>query len=516
MFYKEEDIHFLLICPKCNKKFTDPRSIPCGETLCHSCIQNMFNSDKNGFNCDFCSSYHLQPDPSFPVNKKIQKLLSQKYTQVCQSQGSKDLKHTLELIKKFIQDLKACAQNSSNKIKEFCKSIHHDVESSTDGLINEIHKQRDCLLSSIDSYEIECLKSVQTDQYFIGKLNKIMDESTSFCEAWLSNLENFDNQNINDQQLKNASLKANEYLRVLNNEKNLLHEVQFNGKLMKFKKNNFDKIDPNLLGKIQFELISDLNLKLEKFHQYDLKYKLNSINKVYMENVFINRFENGDFLFSYPISTFSSKISIVRHGNIVKDYEIMQFNNRFKTAIFEDRIYVFFSLWHKLRSFDKNFNQINDVSVGGEITSMCVDQRFLYCLRNDNTVLKYDHRLGLIEKIVLGSKSKEAIFQIKVLGNRIYVFDFDQVVTVMDVGDGKEISRFQVCGKRFIFFNEKIVSLNQEKDELMFYDLNGDLLNKQNLSNVINAKNLILIESEGCDRISFFDFSSYILYASSS
>ena len=54
-------------CKNCNLIFENPITLPCGNTLCHSHL-NDFNQK---FICCFCHKEHLIPEDDFCVNKSI-------------------------------------------------------------------------------------------------------------------------------------------------------------------------------------------------------------------------------------------------------------------------------------------------------------------------------------------------------------------------------------------------------------------------------------------------------------
>ncbi len=74
MFYSDNEIHRLKICPKCSLESDDPRILPCGETVCNSCL----NTNMKSFECQFCSSEHCTNENGFPKNKLIDQLLRNK------------------------------------------------------------------------------------------------------------------------------------------------------------------------------------------------------------------------------------------------------------------------------------------------------------------------------------------------------------------------------------------------------------------------------------------------------
>ena len=76
MFYHTSQINSILICGACNKKFEDPRVLPCGSTICFMCFVEQTN--KTGkYSCPNCNQYH-KIDVALPPNKSIMEILKQK------------------------------------------------------------------------------------------------------------------------------------------------------------------------------------------------------------------------------------------------------------------------------------------------------------------------------------------------------------------------------------------------------------------------------------------------------
>ena len=70
MFYEEQQIDEMLKCGHCKLKFDDPRMLPCGQTICNSCLETILASVKkenNCFKCPLCKEIHKSGE--FPVNE---------------------------------------------------------------------------------------------------------------------------------------------------------------------------------------------------------------------------------------------------------------------------------------------------------------------------------------------------------------------------------------------------------------------------------------------------------------
>lgn len=512
MICLEDIIADILTCPKCKQKFDDPRILPCGETLCHRCILLNFDAINNGINCDYCMFFHKLSLTfiAFPPNKRIEKLLEQEEIKIIESNLFNQFKQLLSDLKQASEDLKTNKNNSVLNVKEYCDSLRHDMQLTTDNLIAEIQKQKEKLLGEIQIYENECLKHIEKVTPCLNfELNSVLLDSHKFQNKWNEYLSF---QVVKESDLSNARESGSELLRRLNKEKNVLKQFQLNENIAIFRAS---KVDLNLIGIIHYENLAHSLIIMEKFCKIDLKYKLNAIDITYFDSFYVQCFEDGDFLFSFPSSPFNIKLILFRYGSVLKDYEIVQPTSKFKQTIHKNKIFLFCSYSQKLRLLDKNFSTLDEINVGEEILSLTATDDLLYCLTDKNIVLKYDHSLKLTQRIKVNQETLDGIIvpetklsNLKAHKDFLYLSNPNGIIAI-NLRNLKEFKKIKINEKQFIFYGEKIVSLNN--GNLIFYDLNGQFVQKQELSKSFTKK-LILVESENTDKLSIFDFSTYILY----
>jgi DNA-directed RNA polymerase subunit RPC12/RpoP len=119
MFYGEEEIASNLVCPRCKVKFVDPRIIvPCLETLCINCIEELTDVKTNEINCHFCRVKHLIPAAGFGPNKLMAQLLSLKANEVSRSANVEAVKEKLSRIEQLKDQLKTNIETSELIINE--------------------------------------------------------------------------------------------------------------------------------------------------------------------------------------------------------------------------------------------------------------------------------------------------------------------------------------------------------------------------------------------------------------
>jgi hypothetical protein len=76
MFYQADKIDRVLICKICDNEMNDPRLLPCGKSLCNTCISQFIDKENAKLKCYFnCGQMHEMPDDGFPKNQALQKIL---------------------------------------------------------------------------------------------------------------------------------------------------------------------------------------------------------------------------------------------------------------------------------------------------------------------------------------------------------------------------------------------------------------------------------------------------------
>jgi hypothetical protein len=78
MFYFEDDINVLKICPLCKEELNDPRILPCSQTVCQDCIKAKGNFlPSQSYHCQNCNKDNTIRSFGF-IKKEIAALLVKK------------------------------------------------------------------------------------------------------------------------------------------------------------------------------------------------------------------------------------------------------------------------------------------------------------------------------------------------------------------------------------------------------------------------------------------------------
>jgi hypothetical protein len=123
MFYEENEINKLLICPSCNLKFLEPKLLPCGKSVCIKCVESMLelyndneNKNEKRLQCLFCSRSHLVTEDELPSSEMLELLLKKEPSEVYRGDLAKELKELLSKIKTQTFEIRESIENGIEKI----------------------------------------------------------------------------------------------------------------------------------------------------------------------------------------------------------------------------------------------------------------------------------------------------------------------------------------------------------------------------------------------------------------
>ncbi len=139
MFYEQNKIDAFLRCGKCKEKFDQPRNLPCGNTVCSSCIKTLVkttDNKSNRFKCSMCQGSHKNSE--FPVSKYLNDLMKTQLSEVFRCDLVEKFKANLNEIESRKTDLEGILLNGAYRVKEHCIELRLDVDLATEAAIEEI------------------------------------------------------------------------------------------------------------------------------------------------------------------------------------------------------------------------------------------------------------------------------------------------------------------------------------------------------------------------------------------
>lgn len=110
MFYEVDTLTSELNCSKCQVRLYEPKTLPCGDTICSDCVSNI-HVDSNNYECPICKEVHVMPGKGLALNKKLSGILALSPTEVYRGNAIELFKKNLELIKKNADSVSFALKN---------------------------------------------------------------------------------------------------------------------------------------------------------------------------------------------------------------------------------------------------------------------------------------------------------------------------------------------------------------------------------------------------------------------
>jgi hypothetical protein len=312
MFNRKEDIDQEFFCGICDNIYKNPRVLPCSESACHECIQSLIQSDSNKeFDCNFCHKKHTLPDSEgFPLNGVLMRLLKARAGYVFRNPQIDELKSKLDEIKSQCDELKLGLDNGVDQVREYCTRLRNQIHLETDVVIEEAHKFNEGLIAEIDKFEQECVDSFDKN---MEKKNENADELvTELNDFYFDKIKFLSEFKIDETVVEEVITKADSHCKKVKIENRSLKKIQFNGRIVKFKKSTH-KIDRTLLGTLVYK---SLNSYVDSLNEVTFT---NDVITNYESNINIFKHQNGNnFAFYVDINRNLSMTSFDNGGNVLK------------------------------------------------------------------------------------------------------------------------------------------------------------------------------------------------------
>ena len=246
----------ILKCDQCNVPFNaydQPRSLPCGDTICSACVAKIEREATNQkFKCSICKRDHYIPEEGLALNKKICALITAEPMEISRGENYERLQNNLKNIKMISQLLWSDYENGVDIIKEYFNEQIRLIQLSTENKIEQIHTLSDELIAFIREYEKDCIQSY-LNKHESTKVNmkKIIKETESFLNEKQAYLQQY---KIDDEEIKLFNKSSEDLQLTLKSIK--LKSLIFDSKLIKFL-SNAKNISKSELGIFHYEYLRD-------------------------------------------------------------------------------------------------------------------------------------------------------------------------------------------------------------------------------------------------------------------
>jgi hypothetical protein len=141
----------LVKCSECKYLLSNPIVLPCGNTVC---LKHIPQQAQHIYDCHSCKIGHEVPDNGFASNKLASQLIDQYFGQYKRALAS------CESLKSTIDELESLKKNPQSHINEKVDKLMNKIESWRDLLIVQIRENSEQILTDMETYKRECLKSL--------------------------------------------------------------------------------------------------------------------------------------------------------------------------------------------------------------------------------------------------------------------------------------------------------------------------------------------------------------------
>ena len=249
MFFEESLINSLLICSECERKFVDPRVLPCGKSVCQECVHTLANTDTGLLKCRSCGKIHEIPHEGFPANQELAKLVTIEPKEVERSKLATKFKTLANSIHEKAKKLALEFEIIDVKISGMCAQIRNKTQLA----IEEAHLKLDSIhsefMEEIQAYETKCGSNLNAVKQDKASLSELLDQSSVFVAESHSLLKKYV---LDDKELKKALDDGNSLLNSLEKASSKLECDIFGETMLTFAKNQ-KELGSDLIGQLKWQ-----------------------------------------------------------------------------------------------------------------------------------------------------------------------------------------------------------------------------------------------------------------------
>lgn len=243
----------ILKCDECKVSFNSydqPRILPCGETICSTCLLKIEKRAMNKrFKCSLCLADHYIPDNGFAINKKMYALITSEPMEISRGYEYDRLQENLNKVLSISKLLFSDCENGHDIISEYCNEQIRLIQLSTENKIEQINKLSDELIAFIREYERKCVESYLNNKKLIKvEIDKILNEANIFINEKQAYLQQY---KIDDKEIKKFNKRSEELQTILSKKSKKLKYSIFDNNLIRFI-SNAQKIDKFEIGNFDY------------------------------------------------------------------------------------------------------------------------------------------------------------------------------------------------------------------------------------------------------------------------
>lgn len=185
----EDDLMSLIKCDHCKQVYEDPVILPCYISLC---LKHLIN--EKIYKCFNCNQDHIQPEKSFPIDKKTIKLMQVnkqyiKAEQINFGVNHKKANDSLDNLELLINENDLTQLDSMAYIDDFFNKIRNKIDSTKEQQIKLIKENHKRISKQLDKFEKECKTNSEAKTETFSRSVK---QTRSNLKKWRKSLQTAD------------------------------------------------------------------------------------------------------------------------------------------------------------------------------------------------------------------------------------------------------------------------------------------------------------------------------------
>lgn len=475
-------------CPSCTNEYESPRILPCLESICINCINNL--SKRGEFKCYFCDETHAIPREGFPLNKSLMKISKTIRTGFDEKPIYVELRNNIKKVDELLDYFDFDLETAKTKIKESCDDLRSKINTNIDQQIKFLNDTRDDLMDEVYVYEKGCLKNLDSHPEDLKDMKQLIEESKSSIEE--------DKKTLSKLTESRAKDKLHRVLRV---------ERSVKGQKRKFKHLLFKNTDLvySALDLCDRPCLHKKNAKEIHFKDYKPVQMYKHFD-IYRDEVYIKQLDNKNFVIQYYDEY--SFLSIVEIRNFHKPesvYKCYNGNNSNNgdtiVSVFKNKIIILnkHSLFDmSMKLFDENLDLQLEKSVSRSFSHIVPTESKIFCfVPIERSIVVYDWNFNELRTIHKNShlyNSEESVEQVCANDEYLLFLNYDKM-SIVSINDGESVTSFSLKtkndnededddseGSQYNDYHSTLLGVSSdnvfvdERKTIDVYDFNGNLI----------------------------------------
>jgi hypothetical protein len=249
MSYQTEE---LLKCLLCKQRFDLPKLLPCGESVCSTCIDALC-SDKL-VQCPLCGQDHVVPDSGFPTQKLLVSILNAQRDDMF-NRDSELLSETVQRINDAEMKIKNFLHNireSRLEIHVHCEKMRKRIDDASYDVFINILKCHKEMYEKIQQFEQKCYKNIDSNTRTQRQYYDFIQNCNESISNWRSMLRRPGIYKSQDS-LTQIGNEVKQFLEILDEGALNYERFVFGDQRVNVSQNENSGSDPYLVGEVNIE-----------------------------------------------------------------------------------------------------------------------------------------------------------------------------------------------------------------------------------------------------------------------